>query len=357
MSYYLIGLIIIMIILILLVFYLYKKTCIITIINSVKNKYLRFFIRILILLLPFIIFGFVNGTIVVIHFGVFFLLFDFINRFVHDKTNIFNYMAILLTVIYLSVGFYQNFHIYETVYNIKTSKDIGVDNFRIIQISDSHTGTSFDGNKFKKIVSDINKTESDIVVITGDLVDDSTSKEDMILSCEALGMFTPKYGTYFVYGNHDKGYYNKNFTAEDLELELQKNGIIILEDNVIDITDKITLIGRKDREDETRQSIFELTEYVDEDKYIIDLNHQPNDYENESNSKVDLVLSGHSHGGQMIPLGPIGKLIGANNEYKGLHKRNNTSFIVNTGISGWAVLFKTGTKSEYTVINIRSNNE
>ena len=357
MYYYLIGAIIILILLIFVMIYLYKKTNIITIIDKVKNKYLRFIIRIILIIIPFFVFGFINGVVVLLHFAFFFLIFDFINLFVKNKTNLFNYLAIIATVLYLGIGLYQNYHIYETVYNIDTTKNIGVDNFRIIQISDSHTGTTFDGNKFKEIVKNINKTESDIVVITGDLVDDSTTREDMILTCEALGIFTPKYGTYFVFGNHDKGYYGKNFTGEDLKNELIKNNIRVLEDEVVDITDNIVLIGRQDREVSSRASIEDLTENIDESKYIIDLNHQPNDYENESNSIVDLVLSGHSHGGQIFPLGPVGKWINANDEYEGLHKINNTTFIVNTGISGWEIQFKTMTKSEYTIINIRSNNE
>lgn len=355
--YYLVGAIIILFLLIFVMIYLYKKTSIITIIDKVKNKYLRIIIRIFLIIIPFLIFGFVNGVVVVLHAAIFFGIFDIINLFVKNKTNLFNALAVIATVIYLGIGLYQDFHIYETVYNIDTTKNIGVDNFRIIQLSDSHTGTTFDGNKFKEIVKNINKTESDIVVITGDAVDDSTTYEDMVLTCEAFGLFTPKYGTYFVFGNHDKGYYGKNFTGEDLRRELIKNNIRILEDEVVDITDNIVLVGRQDREVTSRASIKDLTANIDSSKYIIDLNHQPNDYENESNAGVDLVLSGHSHGGQIFPLGPVGKWIGANDEYTGLHKRKNTTFIVNTGISGWEIIFKTMTKSEYTVINIRSNNE
>ena len=90
---------------------------------------------------------------------------------------------------------------------------------------------------------------------------------------------------------------------------------------------------------------------------MIDLNHQPNDYSNEKESQVDLVLSGHTHGGQVFPLGQIGKIAKIHDEFYGMHKRDNTTFIVNSGISNWEVYFKTLTKSEYTVINIRGNNE
>ena len=353
--YFIIGAIIVLFILIFIMIYMYKKTSILKVIDKINNKYIRFVIRIILILIPFIIFGFVNGVVIVFHFAIFFLLFDLINKFVKNKTNLLDYIAIIITIIYLSVALYQGTHIYKTVYNVETTKDIETNNFKIIQISDSHTGTTFDGNKFKEIIS--NMEEADIAVITGDLVDDNTTHEDMVLTCEALSLFKVKYGIYFVYGNHDKGYFGINFKDEDLRKELTKNNIIILEDDIVNITDKIVLIGRKDASDNLRKSIDELTKEIDESKYIIDLNHQPNDYDNESKSKVDLVLSGHSHGGQLFPLGEIGVLTKANDEYEGIHNRNNTTFIVNTGISSWEILFKTGTKSEYTIINIRSKNE
>ena len=360
MNYFFIGAIVVLFLLVFLMIYMYKKTYVIKDLKKIKNKYYRTITRILLILLPYILFGFVNGVVIVFHTAIFLGISDIINHFIKSKKkrHIVSYVAVGVTIAYLIMGFFLNQHVFETVYNIETDKNIGVDNFKIVQISDAHAGTSFDGKKFKKIVSNINsKVDSDIVVITGDLVDDNTSYEDMALTCEALSLLTPKYGTYFVYGNHDKGYYGRNFTAKDLEKELLKNNVKILEDEIVYITSNIVLIGRKDRQDSTRLDIEELTNGIDKSKYIIDLNHQPNDYDNESKANIDLVLSGHSHGGQIFPLGPISKLIKANNEYDGLHKRGNTSFIVNSGISGWEVRFKTGTKSEYAVINIRGNNE
>ena len=96
MYYYLIGAIIILILLIFVMIYLYKKTNIITIIDKVKNKYLRFIIRIILIIIPFFVFGFINGVVVLLHFAFFFLIFDFINLFVKNKTNLFNYLAIIL---------------------------------------------------------------------------------------------------------------------------------------------------------------------------------------------------------------------------------------------------------------------
>ena len=178
----------------------------------------------------------------------------------------------------------------------------------------------------------------------------------MLETTKALNNLKSTYGVYFIYGNHDKGYFNnRGFDDSDIRLELNNNNVTILEDNYVSITDNIVLIGRKDRSDKTRQEAYNLTKDIDKNKYIIMLDHQPNDYNNEIKSQADLVLSGHTHGGQLFPLGPLGLLIKANDKIYGLEKRENTNFIVTSGIGGWALKFKTGTISEYNIIDIKNN--
>lgn len=97
-----------------------------------------------------------------------------------------------------------------------------------------------------------------------------------------------------------------------------------------------------------------MTKNLDKDKYTIVLDHQPNDYDAEAAARVDLVLSGHTHGGQMIPMGQLMRWfhIGGDNVY-GFERLGNTNFIVTSGISDWALQFKTGTRSEYVIIDIQ----
>lgn len=345
--------------LILIFYYVIKRLLKLSFIKNINSKLLRFVISILPFLSIFIIFNYINSLVIIIHLAIFLVLSNFIFfvfKKISKKEVDYDYkviLGIILTIIYLSYGAYLNYHVYNTYYEIETSKEIG-NNFRIIQISDSHIGTTFDGDGLKKHMEKIKDIESDIVVITGDFVDDDTKKDDMLKGVEALTILKPKYGIYYINGNHDKGYFNyRNFTYEELKNELEKNNIKVLEDEGVLINDYIYLIGRNDKSDLNRKSISELVENIDKNKYIIDLNHQPNDYENEKN-KVDLVLSGHTHGGQLFPLGYIGTLIDANDEFYGLHKRNNTYFIVNSGISDWAIDFKTGTFSEIGIIDIKN---
>lgn len=120
-----------------------------------------------------------------------------------------------------------------------------------------------------------------------------------------------------------------------------------------------TFIGRQDRSEEVeknkgRATMSELTSSPDDSKFSIVMNYQPCDYANQAKSGVDLVVSGHTHGGQLFPLMNIENLTGLGDDrVYGYEKRDNTNFIVTSGISDWAIKFKTGCKSEYVIVNIQ----
>ena len=199
-----------------------------------------------------------------------------------------------------------------------------------------------------------------MVLITGDYVDDSSSYEDMVAMTEALKTIDCKYGVYFSYGNHDKGYYDssgRGYDTAKLEETLRANNIKILEDQTEILDNQYILIGRKDKSDKSRMPISDLVNGIDKaefDKdYSIVFDHQPNDYEAEAKAGVDLVLSGHTHGGQLLPINNIGEIIGANDATYGHEKIDNTDFVVSSGSSAWAIRFKTGTKSEIVVIDVK----
>ena len=325
-------------------------------INKVKNKQLRWIITLAPIIIILLLFNYIDAFVIFIHLAIFIvlseLIFYLIKKLFKKEYSyyVIGTLAIIFTITYLGIAYYIAHNVVETKYTVTTNKDI--DNFKIIIISDSHIGSSFTGEDFYKQMEKISKIDSDVLVILGDYVDDDTKKVEMIKACEGLSLAKPKYGVYFVYGNHDRGYFdNRDFTKDDLENELKKNNVTILKDDIVEFGN-IVMIGRRDKSRGNRKDIQELVKDIDKDKYIISLNHQPNDYDNEMNN-VDLVLSGHSHGGQMFPLAYVGTLTKANDEFYGLHTRGNTNFIVTSGISGWAADFKTGAKSEYVIIEIK----
>lgn len=305
----------------------------------------------------------INTIIVFLYFILFLLLGDFASFIIRKITKkkidytIKFITSLLLVIIYLGNAYSLAHHVVETRYVVETTKEIGTENFRIVQISDSHVGATMDGDKFIEYMDKINNTNPDIVVVTGDFIDDDTSLEDMKKACTGLSKLKTKYGVYYVYGNHDKGYFDyRGYGDKELREALEKNDVIILEDESVLVTNNIYLIGRQDRSSINRKSAQDLTKDLDKEKYIVALDHQPNDYDNEKDAGIDLVLSGHSHGGQFFPMGPLGVWFGFNDAYYGLEKRENTTFIVNSGIGDWAIQFKTGTVSEYGIIDIKKKN-
>ena len=307
--------------------------------------------------------GSINAAICILHLMVFWLIGDGVSKIVEKKRNIefkryyAGMSALVITVVYLACGWYLAHNVWHEKYEITTDKNVG--NLRIIQFADSHLGTTFNGKGFEKHVKDMQSLNPDIVVITGDYVDDDTSKEDMITACAALSTLKTTYGVYYSFGNHDKGYYGpeyRGYSGDDLIAELEKNNVKVLQDETVLLDDRFYIIGRQDRSEEmlsSRASMEELTAELDKDKYSIVLDHQPHDYDAQTASGVDLVLSGHTHGGQLIPFNRMGQWTGVDDKSYGLEKRENTNFIVTSGISDWAIKFKTGCKSEIVVVDIQ----
>ncbi|MDO4853183.1 MAG: metallophosphoesterase [Clostridia bacterium] len=262
--------------------------------------------------------------------------------------------ALLLTAVYLGIGCFLAFHVFETHYSVSTKKVLSED-LRIVALADSHLGVTLDGERFAKQTARISTLQPDLVIVVGDFVDDDSDRKDMLRACRALGELQTTYGVYFVYGNHDNGYSQyRNFSASELRRALEENGVIVLTDDWTSVGNDVILVGRRDRSMEDRLDIRTLMESVDPQKYCIVLDHQPNDYTNEAAAGVDLVLSGHTHGGHIFPAGLIGLWIGANDRVYGSETRGDTTFLVTSGISGWAIPIKTGTASEFVVIDVHS---
>lgn len=333
------------------------------------DKPLRIFISAYILLAVIAVLclalGYINAILIVIHSVIFMLLSDllfFVVRKIRGKRFGINFAAILAlatTAIYLSVGYALANNVWIENYELHTDKAVG--SLRVVMFADSHVGTTFDGKEFAEYVKQMQDCDPDVVVIAGDYVDDDTSREDMIEACRALGTLKTTYGVYYAFGNHDKGYYEdsaRGYSGAELIAELRKNNVTVLQDEAVLIDERFYIIGRQEAEEKrrgtgARAEISDIVKDIDRSKYSIVINHQPTDYDNEAEAGVDLVLSGHTHGGQMFPIGLISDMFGMNDRVYGHEKRNGTDFIVTSGISDWAFKFKTGCRSEFVVVDIK----
>ena len=315
-----------------------------------------------------LVWNMMNAVVCLIHLVLFWMLCDLIAFFITrirkkpQRRYWAGAAAMLLCTLWLTGGWIAAHHVRPTTYTIETPK-LNQD-LRIVQIADSHIGATFDASGFLRHIEAINAVQPDIVVITGDFVDDDTSREDMLAACVALGKLTAPDGVFFAYGNHDKGYYNeaaRGWTGRELQACLLENGVVVLEDSAYAIGDTLCIVGRKDRSEEqrggSRMTAMDLLSTVDPDQYIVMLDHQPYDFDEEAAAGADLVLCGHTHGGQFIPINYVGEWIGENALRYGHERRQNTDFIVSSGISNWTFRFKTGCRSEFVIIDLKPMNE
>ena len=327
-------------------------------IKNIPNKKLSWFVAAIPVLLLMCI-GFYEVFtmgVVLLHLALFFILSDIgfaIYYRVSGKERGGKYwgglVAIIVTVIFMTGAFIAAFSISRTHYEFDSPKDVG--DIRIVMIADSHLGVTLSGKRFAEQMERIDAENADALIIAGDFVDDNAVKSDIVTACEALGrMKTP---VYFVWGNHDRGYYNyREVSGEQLATMLRDNGVTILMDESELIDNRFYIVGREDFSHVERAPLEDLLDPLDHSRYIISVDHQPVEFDKEAECGADIVLSGHTHGGHVWPSGYFGYWFGTNDGIWGLYDHGDTHCIVTSGISGWAIPFKTGTYSEYVIIDV-----
>ncbi len=270
--------------------------------------------------------------------------------------------GLLAIIIFASIiigSVYGMNHIELTEYNITTDK-IDNESYSILFVSDVHYGSVQNTQLVKDNILKMNNLKPDIVVLGGDIVDERTTKEDMQEIFEELGKINSTYGTYYIFGNHDRQPYaidyengNRTFTDSDLNQTIEKNKIKILNDNKITINNDIVLVGRSDAEWEDTIDRIDVNEILNESdlsKYIVVLDHQPVESKENAQEGADLQLSGHTHGGQVFPYGMIYDLSDRLNY--GEYEIKDMKQIVSSGLTGWGWPMRNEAKCEYVLINI-----
>lgn len=265
---------------------------------------------------------------------------------------------LILLIIWIAYG-NTDLEIYK--YNVK-SEDIPseFDNFRIVQISDLHNAEFGENNE--KLLLMLKQADADIIAITGDMIDSRNTDIDVAISFAQKAVNIAP--VYYVNGNHESRVLGE---YEKLKQGLTDAGVTILENSSADITigdEAITLIGINDPtfrmelvDDTMEQNIAHQLEDMipDNDNYKVLLAHRP-EYFDVYAGNVDLVLSGHAHGGQFrIPF--IGGLVAPGQGffpeyYEGSHIKENTEMIVSRGIGNSIIPFRINNKPEIIVAEL-----
>ncbi|WP_271712198.1 metallophosphoesterase [Anaeromicropila herbilytica] len=270
-------------------------------------------------------------------------------------------IPIVLTGMILSYGYYNMHHIVESDYNITTTKELREGGYKIVFLSDLHFGTTMNSRQLQMNCNKIKKVSPDLVILGGDIVDENTSKEKMQKAFQTIAKLHPSLGIYYVYGNHDKNLYsrNPNYTEDELQETIEKYQIRILDDSSWKISNEISITGRNDTwvaqmEQKKRTSSKELAKNTQKNNYHILVDHQPRDMDENEEAGFELMLSGHTHAGQLWPVGLLTVLFDNQTVNYGIRQFNKMNLVVSSGIGGWGYPLRTGKHSEFVVINLTS---
>lgn len=271
-------------------------------------------------------------------------------------------LVISLTIVYARYGGTRGLITKE--YKIETNIDNSFDGLKIVHFSDLHYLRITNKETTKNIIKEINILNPDIVVFTGDLIDKdyTPTNTDINDLKELLLSIKSKYGKYSVIGNND------NKIRETIE-DIYTNSNFILLNNDYDIiygnnNDKL-FIGGLDTYSYDKSDIDKVMTYFTDNEdinYKIILVHEP-DYIDIINSKyndINLVLSGHSHNGQVnIPY--VKKLFlpfGSRKYYENYYKVSNTDLYISSGLGESRINFRIFNKPSinfYRINKIETN--
>lgn len=215
---------------------------------------------------------------------------------------------------------------------------------KIVLISDVHIGMVRKENFVGKLVEKINAIDPDIIFIAGDLIDGPRFPYDIFLA--PLGKIKSKLGIYYTPGNHE-GYNNQN----DLFYSAIPKNITILRDDTV-VVNETQIIGIDFGLENAKKTgaRFEKFIYADQTPSIV-LFHDPKNVRALAEKKVDLVLSGHTHGGQFFPNTILTRLLyGKRN--RGLSKIENTLIYVSVGVGTALSPVRIGTTPEIALLHI-----
>ncbi len=252
---------------------------------------------------------------------------------------------------YMSFNEIHDFEVKEVSVPIKGLPD-SFHNYRIIQLSDIHTSFFIRANYLERVVKKVQSLKGDLVVLTGDYL---THKEDQRFFHEltsVLGRLRDKYPIYAVLGNHD--YWSGQ---EFVESELLKINIPVLNNISREIhknSEKLIIVGIEDYtmgNPDIRKAIQGLSN----DSIKILLSHNPDMIYEASKHSIHLMLSGHTHGGQIqIPFyGPILVPSRFGKRYaEGLHNLNDTFLYVTRGIGVISPPIRFSCRPEISVITL-----
>lgn len=276
-------------------------------------------------------------------------------KFVQNKLL---FSIIILVLIVLQVIVYNKKIVISNITYKNSKIPASFDGYKILQISDLHNAEF--GKNQKTLIEKTKEIDPDIIFITGDLIDSYNTNID--ISMKYIDGITDIAPIYFIPGNHESRIESYNELCD----RLTSSGVKILNNKNVFIqkdSSSIGLIGLDDpafiqtsNQDELfKKLLVDLSKDIDSDFKML-LSHRPEKIVDYKDAKVDLVFSGHAHGGQFrIPF--VGGLLAPNQGFfpkytSGIYKEDNTSMIVSRGLGNSIFPFRINNSPELVVVTL-----
>lgn len=277
------------------------------------------------------------------------------------RRNLIKAAALSLPIATFGFSVYGSFYGSKTIHTLKhdvrlPKLDAALENFKIAQISDAHIGLFFSTEKLREVIMRLSFEKPDILVITGDLIDDVLLIDQTV---EVLNEFAGEFlqGIYFSWGNHE---YFRNFPAIKKALEGSKVKVLRNQSEIlIEAKRPLYLLGvdypwAKEAEQqkiEYRRMTAEALQNVPEESTKILLSHHPDFIDYAYEGKIDLTITGHTHGGQVAILGQT--LLPVRYKYmRGMYRNEDQYGYVSTGAGSWFP-FRLGCPAEVAIFTLK----
>ncbi len=218
--------------------------------------------------------------------------------------------------------------------------------FKIVQLSDVHIGPMLGRAWLERVVAEVNALEPDAVAITGDLVDGPVSR--LREHVAPLAELKAKHGVFFVTGNHE--YYSG---ADSWIAELRRLGITVLRNERVELDGGLDIAGVDDWTAFGKGHGPDLDAALagrDEDREVVLLAHQPRQIDEAASRGVGLMLSGHTHGGQIFPWNFFVRL--QQPYVAGLVRHGEAQLYVSRGTGYWGPPLRVGAPPEITLLEL-----
>ena len=259
-------------------------------------------------------------------------------------------------------SYFKAMRLVTTTYRLQTTKPLPGGKLRVLQISDLHPGKgAMDRKRIPELNRRIRELNPDMILFTGDIFDEHVERPDFDSFNAFFATLDPPGGKWFVLGNHDLFHHwrEPSFGRADLERGFAAAGVRILEDTSVLLPCGVRIVGRKDYL-YTQDSLFTAAQLMPggpDDHYTVWLDHEPRDFKNAAAAGADLILSGHTHGGQVWPAGAVGMVAKNERNYGRKHIADHCDAIVSGGTGTWGYKFRTQGRTEIVCAEITTERE